>query len=364
LRSLIGMNRMINAALGVVLVVVFAVEEHSLVLSHRDWLLDSLTGLVVGACAVARERNRFLLAVAGLAVAGAAEVVADCCHLPGEPGAVATLALMVLLGSAVRALPARQATTIAAAGAAVFTGVIATHSDLGSLSVQLWALAVAAGLCLRLRDARNRTMIEAVRRGERLDLARELHDAAAHHMTGVVLQAQAARVVARRDPARLDDALDGALAGIEAASSDALTSMRQVIGVLREPDDGGGRRPGHEDLAELVNRFGPSVRLCLPDGPVDAHWPAEVSSTIYRVVQEALTNVARHAPDASDVSVTLARDPRSVTVRVSNDGVRRSVKPGGYGLIGMRERVGALGGTLAAGPDQAGGWSVVATLPV
>jgi signal transduction histidine kinase len=360
LRSLIGMNRMINAALGVVLVVVFVVEEHGLVLQHRGWLLDSLTGLVVGACAVARERNRFLLAVAGLAVAAAAEVVADRCHLPGEPGAVATLALMMLIGSAVRALPVRQALSIAVAGAAVFAGVIATHTDLGALSAQLWALAVAGGLCLRLLDARNRTMIEAVRRGERLDLARELHDAAAHHMTGVVLQAQAARVIARRDPA----ALDGALAGIEAASSDALTSMRQVIGVLREPDDAGGRRPGHEDLGELVDRFGPSARLCLPDGPVDAHWPAEVSSTIYRIVQEALTNVTRHASDASDVSVTLARDPRSVTVRVSNDGVHRSVKPGGYGLIGMRERVGALGGTLAAGPDQAGGWSVVATLPI
>jgi signal transduction histidine kinase len=354
------MNRMVNAALVVVLAVVFVLDEHGLAVPHRNWLLDSLTGLVVGACAVARERNRFLLAAAGLAVAGAAEVVAGCCHLPGEPGITATLALMVLIGSAVRALPARPAVTIAAGGGAVFAGVMATHADLGSFSVQLWALAVAAGLGLRLLDARNRTMIEAVRRGERLDLARELHDAAAHHMTGVVLQAQAARVVARRDPA----ALDGALAGIEAASSDALTSMRQVIGVLREPDDGGGRRPGHEDLDELVNRFGPSVRLCLPDGPVDAHWPAEVSGTIYRVVQEALTNVARHAPAAGDVSVTLARDPRSVTVRVSNDGVQRSVKPGGYGLIGMRERVGALGGTLTAGQDRAGGWSVVATLPI
>ena len=354
------MNRMVNAALGLVLALVLLVETHSLALSHRDWLLDGLTGLAVGACAVARERDRFLLAAAGLAVAGAAEVAADRCHLPGEPGIAATLALMVLIGSAVRTLPVRPAVTIATAGAAVFAGVIVTHSDLGSLSGQLWALAVAAGLGQRLLDARNRTVIEAVRRGERLDLARELHDAAAHHMTGVVLQAQAARVVARRDPA----ALDGALAGIETASSDALTSMRQVIGVLREPDDGGGRRPGHEDLGELVSRFGPSVRLCLPDGPADGHWPAEVSSTIYRVVQEALTNVARHAPAASDVSVTLARDPRSVTVRVSNDGGHRSVKPGGYGLIGMRERVGALGGTLTAGPDQAGGWSVVATLPI
>jgi signal transduction histidine kinase len=355
------MNRMINVALGLVFAVVLVAEAHDLALQHRDWLFGFLAGLVVCGLALARGRNRGLLAGAGLAVAGVAEIVAGCCHLPGQPGMAATLALMVLIGSAVRVLPVRPSVLVAAGGAAVTAGVIATHRDVGLPYAELWCLALAAGFCLRMLDARHRTMIETVRRGERLELARELHDAAAHHMTGVVLQAQAARVVARRDPA----ALDGALAGIEAASSDALTSMRQVIGVLREPDDGGGRRPpGAGDLDELVNRFGARVRFCRPDGAADPAWPTAVSGTIYRVVQEALTNVARHAPEASDVSVTLADDPRSVTVRVSNDGAQRAAKAGGYGLIGMRERVEALGGSLTAGPDGPASWTVVATVPL
>lgn len=354
------MYRMVNAALGVVLAAMLAAQAHTLAQQHRDWLLGLVTGLLLSGLVLARARQPSLAAVAGLGLCAAAEVIAQLARLPGEPGLAATLALVVLIGSAVRRLPVPAAACIAAGGAAVTAGVITSHPDVGLLAAQLWALALAAGLCLRLLDARHRALIQTVRRDERLDLARELHDAAAQHMTGVVLQAQAARLVARRDPA----AIDGALAGIEAASSAALSSMRQVIGVLREPDDAAGRTPpGHGDLDELVHRFGTRVRLRRPDGPDGTAWPAEVSSTIYRVVQEALTNVARHAPDACDISVTLADDPRSVTVLIANDGAQRSVKTGGYGLIGMRERVQALGGTLSAGPDGSGGWTVLATLP-
>jgi signal transduction histidine kinase len=232
------------------------------------------------------------------------------------------------------------------------------------LNTVTWLAALAAGLGLRLRDARRHATTEAVRRDERLALARELHDVVAHHITGVVLQAQATRIVARTRP----DDVDGSLAGIEAAGSEALTAMRRLVGVLRDDDDAAPATPGPEGLAALVARFdghGPAVRLRLPDDPPG--WPPEVTSTVYRIVQEALTNVARHAPHAGAVTVDVAQERDAVTVEVADDAppapVRRPHRTG-YGLVGMRERVETLGGTLRAGPRPGAGWSVRATLPV
>jgi signal transduction histidine kinase len=95
-------------------------------------------------------------------------------------------------------------------------------------------------------------------------------------------------------------------------------------------------------------------------------WPSEVSSTIYRVVQESLTNIARHAPTARSVTVDIAQDHQAVTVEVTDDAPAAPTRPrrGGYGLVGMRERVEAIGGTLRAGPRGDAGWSVWATLPL
>jgi signal transduction histidine kinase len=229
-----------------------------------------------------------------------------------------------------------------------------------------WGAALGVGLWLRLLDARRQAAIETVRRGERLELARELHDAAAHHITGIVIQAQAARIAARKHAETLDDAL----VGIESAGTDALNSMRQVIGLLRDSDDAGGLTPGPEQLTDLVDRFakrGPTVQLRLPDDPADPTWPPEVTTTVYRVVQEALTNITRHAPDAREVTVTLAHDQQAITVEITDDappaGSPRFPHTSGYGLVGMRERVEALGGTLSAGPGHGAGWSVLATLP-
>jgi signal transduction histidine kinase len=120
-------------------------------------------------------------------------------------------------------------------------------------------------------------------------------------------------------------------------------------------------------LTDLVKRFaGPPVRLRLPDGPRDPGWPPQVTTTVCRVVQEALTNVARHAPGAREVTVALREDRQAITVEVTDDapaGSPRFPYAGGYGLVGMRERVEALGGTLSAGPAPGAGWSVLATLP-
>jgi signal transduction histidine kinase len=365
-----------NAVLGVVLAGVLAREAYDIAAYHRSWLPDVCVVLAVGAAALLRGRGPARAAAAGLAVAAAAELAAWLGHLPGQPGGAAALALLVLVGSAVRVLPVRPASAIAAAALAV--GI--SSYNLSPLSFQAathvlatgWGIAVAGGLWLRFLDARQQAALDAVRRGERLDLARELHDAAAHHITGIVIQAQAARIAARRDAGTLDRAL----AGIESAGTDALAAMRQVIGLLRDTGDAAGAgdaaglSPGPEQLADLVDRFagrGPAVQLRLPAAAAEPAWPPEVTTTVYRVVQESLTNVARHAGGAREVTVTLAHDQRAITVEVTDDapaaGSSRFPHAGGYGLVGMRERVEALGGTLSAGPRPAAGWSVLAALP-
>jgi signal transduction histidine kinase len=396
-----------NAALAVVLAALLAREAYDIAAYHRSWLLDVAVGAAAGSAALLRGRGRARAAAAALAVCAGAELASWLGHQPGQPGGAAAVALLVLVGSAARVLPLRPAAAIAAGALAVGLTSYGLRSQSWEAATHVlaqgWAVAVAGGLWLRFRDARHQAAIEAARRSERLDLARELHDAAAHHITGIVIQAQAARIAARRTASApagaarpvssagaldgsLDDVpggspgagqggprsagLDDALAGIEAAAAGALASMRQVIGLLRDGDDAGRLAPGPERLADLVGRFagrGPAVRLRLPSGPDEPAWPPEVTTTVYRVVQEALTNVTRHAAGAREVTVTLAHDQRAITVEVTDDappaGPPRFPGAGGYGLVGMRERVEALGGTLHAGPRPPCGWSVRAALP-
>jgi len=366
----------INAGLALVLAAGLAYQEHFIASHHGSWPFDLAVGVVICAAALLRGRRPGWAAAVGLAVAAAAELAAWLWHLPAQPDGPADLALLVLIGSAVRVLPWRQAVPIVAGGAVVAVGSIERYLvfiERGTpdsfaatrLMVEGLAFAVGIGLWLRLLDVRRAAAFEAVRRGERLELARELHDHAAHHVTGIVLQAQAARVAARSHPERLDEAL----AGIESVGTAALNSMRQVIGLLRDPDDAGGVSAGAEELTDLVDRFagrGSAVQLRLPDGPADPGWPPELATTVNRIVAEALTNVTRHAPDASAVAVTLAHDREAITVEVTDDAPAAGARfphASGYGLAGMRERVEALGGTLSAGPRPAAGWAVRATLP-
>lgn len=362
-----------DPGLAVVFALALAVDARIIAGYHGDWLFDLVVGAAVCAAALLRARSRTWTTAAGLAVCGAAELAAWRWDLPGQPGGAACLALLVLIGSAARVLPTRSVVAVAVGGAVVVAGTMERyltfiHDGTPSGFAATWIMgqglvaALGIGLWLRFLDARRGNTIEAIRQGERLELARELHDAAAHHITGIVVQAQAARITARKHPETLDDAL----AGIESAGADALTSMRRVIGLLRDGDDAGGLNPEPEQLTDLVERFagrGPAVRLRLPDNPA---WPPEVTTTVYRVVQEALTNITRHAPGACEVTVAVAHDRQMITVEVTDDappGSPRFHSTGGYGLVGMRERVEALGGTLDAGPAPRSGWSVLATLP-
>ncbi|MFF5228157.1 sensor histidine kinase [Dactylosporangium sp. NPDC000521] len=336
------------------------------------FLPGALAGTLVGVAALLRHRGRLRAAVAGLTVAVVAVCAAPIAGLPAEPGPAVSLALAVLLGSVARVEPLRVAAWIAASSLAVITVGAFTHpGESGAFAVTMfgalaWAAGLVAGVGLRLLDARRLAAVEEVRRDERLSIARELHDVVAHYVTGIVVQAQAAQLVARRDPVKAGKTF----ADIEAAGAEALAAVRRVVGVLRD-DAGDGASgwdvsAGQERIADLVWRFertGPPVHLELPAD--EDRWPVEVAGAVHRVVQESLTNVARHAAHARSVTVALSESDGTVMVRVADDG--ESAPPpvhSGYGIVGMRERVEALGGTLSAGPAPGGGWQVQGSLPL
>ncbi|MGW6456433.1 sensor histidine kinase [Streptomyces sp. NPDC055078] len=333
-----------------------------------SWIPGAAASVAVCGLALTRRRGRIWTAVAGLAVAALAVLVPllPGVRLPAGLGPSMALGLAVLIGSAVRELPAVRAGSIAGAGLLLVAAQFAARpaTAVTAIAAAAWLAALGVGLSLRRLDDRARATAQRVRQAERLELARELHDIVAHHITGMLIQAQAAQVVARRDPENVSDSLTE----IETAGSEAMAAMRRVVGLLRDTDDAAPPAPGPEGLSTLVERFGregPEVRLHAPED--DTGWPPEVTSTVYRVVQEALTNVLRHARHARSVEVTVGRDAGVVTVEVTDDAVPDSARPhqrGGYGLIGMRERVETLGGSLSAGPRPGAGWSVRATLPV
>jgi signal transduction histidine kinase len=205
---------------------------------------------------------------------------------------------------------------------------------------------------------------------ERARIARELHDVVAHRVSLMTVQAGAAKAVAAQDP---EGALR-AMGAVEEAGRQALEELRHLLGVLRpETDpDGLGPQPGLADLPRLVDqirRAGLDVSLAT-DG-VAAELPARVDLFAYRIVQEALTNVLKHAGPGTHSKVRLGSDSSGIVIEVLDDGRGATVLPGldpdagarGHGIVGMRERARLLGGTLDARPRPGGGFNVVAHLP-
>ncbi len=285
-----------------------------------------------------------------------------------EELALAVLVIAVLCRCTLRtALLLSGAAAVAIVGSPLARAGTAGIGNLATVCALGWGGAVAIGLVIRDLDVRRRAALDEARNAERMELARDLHDVVAHHVTGIVVAAQAAAVVARTSP----DDVDRALAAIETAGSDALTAMRRMVGVLRGHDSGGARTPGAElgRVARLVEQFDPDgrlVRLTTDPGLEHAVLPAGVAATGYRVVQEALTNVRRHAPEAITVEVGVHIRDEELLVSVRNDGVAGAAarSGGGFGIVGMAERVAALDGTLSAGPTGSGVWTVSARVPL
>jgi signal transduction histidine kinase len=205
--------------------------------------------------------------------------------------------------------------------------------------------------------------VEQVRSLERGELARELHDTVAHHVSAIAIQAQAGRAVAATDPASAVETL----AVIEAEASRTLHEMRAMVRVLRdgeaadaEPIPYGPQR-GISDLSELT-RMSPAVQVHCGGDLAGLPQPVEVA--VYRICQESVTNAIRHSLNATAVTVDVTGDDGVVRLRVHDDGeAARPATTVGYGLLGMAERAKLLGGACQAGPDPAGGWTVEAALP-
>ncbi|CAM3684043.1 hypothetical protein GCM10007368_30170 [Isoptericola cucumis] len=310
---------------------------------------------------------------------------------PALAGAVGVLVMVLLTG------PAARARALAWSGAALMWGVVVTGAALrgdeprfaGLLGGAAWtavALLVATGLRERIaratadraaRAERERTAVAT----ERLRIARELHDVLAHSLSAMNVQAGVGLHLLDRDV----EQARSALASIKATSRDALDEVRAVLGVVRGEggDDGGPGADGDVPraptwdlaalprLAEPLRARGVEVRFDVdPAVGADGAAGAHVAGIVYRVVQEALTNVGRHAPGARSVLVHVGREDARVRVTVADDG-----GPGGpldanrpgYGLRGMRERVEGAGGTLRTGhqaDDARVGFVVDATVPL
>jgi signal transduction histidine kinase len=270
-----------------------------------------------------------------------------------------------------------------AVGLAVPFAVLALTSH-GSVAAVLLAsgvpAAAATGIAVRARrEARTRTaagealadtLSEHTARGERARIARELHDVVAHHISMVAVQAETARLTTPGLPAagaqRFAEIGDTARAG--------LTEMRRLLGVLREDAEDAGAtvadrhpQPGLRQLAELTDAAreataSHATRLIV-SGPV-AEFNPGVELAAYRIVQEALTNARRHAPGAA-VDVELRYDENELHLRIRDNGPGPKYPPGagGHGLLGMRERALAVGGSLRTGAAAGGGFCVEADLP-
>jgi signal transduction histidine kinase len=217
-----------------------------------------------------------------------------------------------------------------------------------------------------LSEALERERVEEARIAaaeERGRIARELHDVVAHSMSTIVLEAGAERL----NLGTPEGSTHAALRSIERTGREALAEMRRLVGVLRAEGDGPDLAPQPslgrlDELVERVRRAGLPVSFEVVGEPVEL--PPGVDISAYRIVQEALTNVLKHAGEAeARLVVTYARD--AVAIEVADDG-RGGGAPngGGHGLPGLRERVALFGGELEAGPREGGGFRVRARLPV
>jgi signal transduction histidine kinase len=339
--------------------------------------LGALLPLLLGAPFVLRRRAPLLMWLAICAALALLALLTDY-HPQG-------LEFTFVLFAAAYSLGAHASLRRAVLGLVVTAPVVAEISDKGGLGLafsqhfgapavgltllQLLAFWLAGVLVRARRQAVSMTARSAALQlqaeqaiaAERARIARELHDIVAHHLSVIVLQAGGGRASGKPAGATLEK--------IENSARQALAETRRLLGVLRDPDEEAGLAPqpgvGELDaLAASVRAAGLPVNLAV-DGDL-ATLPAAVDVSVYRIVQEALTNVLKHAgPARADVTIGCATD--TVTIEITDNGTG---EPGplppvrGHGLAGMGERAALFGGELAAGPRPGGGFAVRARLPL
>ena len=349
------------------------------------WWLRALLPLIMGAPLLLRRRAPLLMWAAiwaGLALALSLNrpLNPDFGPYPPTPEPFTFVLLVAAFCLGAHASPRRAAAGLVVAVPVV--AVISHNGDLGllfgsqggsakgSLAVLQIAAFCLAGVLVRARrqaasmaarSAALERQAEQATAAERARIAREMHDIVAHHLSVIVLQAAGARASGRPAGATLEK--------IENSARQALADTRRLLGVLHDPDEQTGLapQPGIGDLDALaasVQAAGLPVNLVISGDR--AALPAAVNVSVYRIVQEALTNVLKHAgPARADVTIGCAEE--AVTIEVIDDGTGEpghQSPAGGHGLAGMRERAAVFGGSLVAGPRSDGGYAVRARLPL
>ena len=340
------------------------------------WL--TITAAVLVAAPVAVRR---VWPVTVLAVVLAANCVLVAAGVGGSAFVIVALALYPVAVSRPprRSVPV-MAVALVASTAAVVAGMLASPQlpgwqvrfDVVAATIAVIGAAWVLGAARRAQlETVARAAQQAARRAvadERLRIARELHDVITHSMSLITAKAAVANYLIGAQP----DGVGDALTVIEDTGRRALAEMRRMLGVLRSDTPGadpGGERapaPGLGDLAVLAERAGQAGVAVDLDVPAGDDLPEGVALAAYRIVQEALTNVVKHAAPTS-CRVRVARAGPEVLIEVTDDGGYRPTRPpaqGGLGIIGMRERAALFGGEVEAGHGPGGGFRVTARLPL
>ncbi|WP_369200267.1 sensor histidine kinase [Streptomyces sp. PU-14G] len=346
-------------------------------------------GWLVAVCVGAPLAVRRLWPLPALTVVLGATAAATFLDITRDPYVSAAVALytVALLEPPRRATGALAVALVVSATAVVSGEAVLTPSgpwsEAAGTAVLVWLVlgaTWAAGRVVREQRARavrrQRRLAEEALTEERLRIARELHDVVSHSLSAIVVKAAVANHVAEERPEETRDAVQA----IERTGREALTEMRRALGMLRgdtaeeHPQGAGPAKtapaPGLGDLPCLVQRAEESgIRTGLRTR-LAADLPAGRALTVYRIVQEALTNVVKHAGDGTQCEVAITADcGGGVHIEVVDDGAGsaavsgRTDLRGGHGLLGMRERAMMYGGTLEAGPRPGGGFAVSARLP-
>ena len=342
--------------------------------SHADDEPMTAYGVVLLAAQLVPLVWRRRAPVVVAAVAGAAAAAYGLAELPDPPVMFGPLLALYTL-AAYRPRRVSAPFGVAAAAIAALTIPFGDATDAADVAVAYFSGVTAwvvgdttRGQRERARwlDERRADAAHQAARDERVRIARDLHDVVAHHVSVIAVQAEAAQEVLASQPERAS----AAMGHVADTARSALTELRRVLGVLRsdavltpQPD-----LSALDDLVASVREAGLPVALRWDDGDGDGQRvDAVVGLTAYRIVQEALTNVLKHAgPCRAEVVLGLAPGGEALDVTVTDDGCgSASAGPngGGQGLVGMRERVAVLGGSFKAGPGEAGGFVVHARLP-
>ncbi|OYO00817.1 sensor histidine kinase [Enemella evansiae] len=366
------------------------VFPYFLVLTYGYWGFSGWGQILVGLTMVTplALRSHFPMLMLGLvSVGGVFHLLLSDTPLP------CLIVIPLVVYSVARWVDARESRiALVIGGAASALGPMSWYkADTGwDVNVAVLAVLVCLGMVLtpyvvgrRLRESERAKLQQANAEAERIQnllaerdqrarmaeisarqqIARELHDIVAHSVSVMVVQAEGGRAMAAKKPEKAAEVLDT----IASTGREALTEMRRIVGVLRSGSDEGeayAPMPGMGDIPEMVQRMGDRVELRVEGTPPPCG--AATQLTVYRVVQEALTNFLKHAGPQARALVTLRYSGESIIAEVVDDGIGQgSASDGmGNGLKGMAERVGAMGGVLEVGPRSAGGFGVRALVPV